>query len=302
MAERLILLGHRLVGLIVRVILRLGLLGGGAVQFGPAAVLLLEVQRPLAALAHEVRGQVGVPLLAGHLGQAHQRHLRDLVPRVPVQLALLGTEAGGHVVGEAAGRLEQLVLAGALVVGHRALGQMAEAVQLVVVLEVGEVAVHAVEDVVGVEIAVVELGRADDVDRRVGGRLELGVRVVRKAVAHRLDPLREVGVLEHEAVELVGIGMRRVLRLGLEAAVRVGRRHEGLALGLLAGVLRGRRLEVVHAVAGRGARHLVVQRVPLVRDHRRAHELLLGVPERIGDGDAPEIQGRAVLRGHGHLL
>ena len=108
--------------------------------------------------------------------------------------------------------------------------------------------VHAVEDVVGVQVAVVELRRADDIDGGVGGRFKVSVRVVGQRVADRFDPFGEISVLEHEAVELVGIGVRRVVRQGFEAAERVFRRHEGLAFLVVFGVLRGGGLEVVHAV------------------------------------------------------
>ena len=297
MPDGLSLLDDRLVRLIVGV--RLGQVrvrfDRRAVEFGATTVLGLEIQRRAPAFGDEVARQVQIPAFTGGLVQPHKRHLGDLMPRIAAQLALVASENGVHVVGVTAGGPEQLVLAGALVVGHGALDQMPQAVQFVVVLQVGERAVHAVEDVVGVQVAVVQLGVADDVDGGVGSGLEFGIGVLRQAVADRFDPLGEVGVLEHEAIERVRIGVRGILRQRLEAAKRVGRGHERLALGGLGRVLARGGLEVVHAVAGGGTGHVVVQRVPLEGDDRGAHQLLFGVPERVGHGDAGHLQRTAVL-------
>ena len=165
-----------------------------------------------AALAYKVFGEVGIALFAGGLGEFDECHFGDFVPGIAVQLAVGGAESGIDVISETAGRVKQLAFAGGLIVGDRAFGQVAEAVQLMVVLQVGEVPVHAVEDVVGVQVAVVELRRADDIDGGVGGRFKVSVRVVGQRVADRFDPFGEISVLEHEAVELVGIGVRRVVR------------------------------------------------------------------------------------------
>ena len=272
-AERFLLFRDRLVGLIVGVVL-LAWLVVAAVLLSTTAVFKLEVERLLAALAHEVFGEVGVALFAGGFGQFDECHFGDFVAGIAMQLAIVEAESGIDVIGETAGRVEQLALAGGLVVGNRAFGQVAEAVQFMMVLQVGEVPVHAVEDVVGVEVAVVELRRADDVDGGVGGRLEFGVRMMGQRVADRFDPFGEVGVLEHEAVELVGVGVLGIIRKRLKTAERVFRRHEGLAFLAVFGVLRGGGLEVVHAVAGSGAGNVVVQRVPLVGNHLGAHEFL----------------------------
>ena len=267
---------------------------------GTAAIFELEVERLLAALAHEVFGEVGVALFAGGLGEFDECHFGDFVPGIAVQLAVGGAESGIDVISETAGRVEQLAFAGGLIVGNRAFGQVAEAVQLMVVLQVGEVPVHAVEDVVGVQVAVVELRRADDIDGGVGGRFKVSVRVVGQRVADRFDPFGEISVLEHEAVELVGIGVRRVVRQGFEAAERVFRRHEGLAFLVVFCVLRGGGLEVVHAVAGCGAGNVVVQRVPLVGNHLGAHEFLPRCPERVGDGGVAQCDWMAGAIGGSH--
>ena len=138
MPDGLSLLDDRLVRLIVGV--RLGQVrvrfDRRAVEFGATTVLGLEIQRRASAFGDEVARQIQIPAFAGGLVQPHKRHLGDLMPRIAVQLALVASEDRVHVVGEAAGGLEQLVLAGALVVGHGALDQMPQAVQFVVVLQV----------------------------------------------------------------------------------------------------------------------------------------------------------------------
>ena len=301
MTERLRLFRDRLVGLIVGVVLFTWLVVA-TVLFGTAAIFECKVQWLLSTLPYEVFGQVGVTGLAGYRSQLHQRHLSDLMARIAVQPAFFHAKSGIDVIGETAGGLEQLVFAGALVVGHRTFNEVAEAVQFVMVTQIGERAIHVVQNVAGVQIAVVELGGTHDVDGLVGGLFQCGVRVMGEGIADCLHPLGEVGVLEHEAVELVWVGIGRVFGERLKSAERVLRRHERLALGILALVLRGSGLEVVHAVAGGRAGDVIVQGVPLIGNHSRAHEFLLGAPERIGDGDVFQGQRLAMQRSHDVLL
>ena len=281
MAYGFVLFGGRLVRLVIGVPVgvRVGFVVGVGVALCVLVCLNIEDVRLPAALGHEIFGQIKVPLFAGDLVQPHQSHLGNLVTGVTTQLARLATEALVYVIGETAGGLEQLVFAGALVVGHRTFNEVAEAVQFVMVTQIGERAIHAVQDVVGVQIAVVELGGTHDVDSLVGGLFQCGVRVMGEGIADCLHPLGEVGVLEHEAVELVWVGIGRVFGERLKSAERVLRRHERVALGILALVLRGSGLEVVHAVAGGRAGDVIVQGVPLIGNHSRAHEFLLGAPE-----------------------
>ena len=304
MAYGFVLFGDRLVRLVIGVPVgvRVGFVVGVGVALCVLVCLNIEDVRLPAALGHEIFGQIKVPLFAGDLVQPHQSHLGNLVTGVTTQLARLATEALVYVIGETAGGLEQLVFAGALVVGHRTFNEVAEAVQFVMVTQIGERAIHVVQNVAGVQIAVVELGGTHDVDGLVGGLFQCGVRVMGEGIADCLHPLGEVGVLEHEAVELVWVGIGRVFGERLKSAERVLRRHERLALGILALVLRGSGLEVVHAVAGGRAGDVIVQGVPLIGNHSRAHEFLLGAPERIGDGDVFQGQRLAMQRSHDVLL
>ena len=155
-AHGLILLAHG------RMRLMIGGVGREAAQApalaGGAALLLLhEIVGFLPALVDEEAAQGQIALLTGDFIEADQRHLRDLMARIALALALLRAKTRLEVVRKPAGRAQELVLAGALIIGDRRLGQMAEAVQLVMITQVGQRGVHAVDDIVCVEIAVLHL-------------------------------------------------------------------------------------------------------------------------------------------------
>ena len=76
-----------LIGLVVGVVLFARRVVA-AVLPGTAAIFELEVERLLAALAHEVFGEVGVALFAGGLGEFDECHFGDFVPGIAVQLAV----------------------------------------------------------------------------------------------------------------------------------------------------------------------------------------------------------------------
>ena len=260
--------------------------------FGAEAFFLDEIVRRLTALIHEVFAQAQILLLAGHLVQPHQRHLGDIVARVALALAVLRAQTLVDEIHEPACRPEQLILARGLVIGHRALHQMAQAVQLVVVAQVGQRGVHAVDDVIGVQIAIGVLGGADDVDGFVRDFFQLRVGMLGQTVTDGLDPLGEVRILEEEAVELVILGMGHVLGQGLEAAVGVlGRRVLGAQTALIRHHPPGH-AEIAHAPGRIGPGNAVIQRFPLVGNHLGAHQLHLAVPEGIGDGDFLQVDGR----------
>ena len=119
--------------------------------------------------------------------------------RIAPALVRSGAELRRRTVGEAARRPEELILPRSLPVGHGGLNEVAHAVELVVVPEVGEGPVHAVDDVVGIQVAALVLGGADQVNGLVRRPLQLRVRVLGEGVGRGLDPLGEVGILEHIA-------------------------------------------------------------------------------------------------------
>ena len=257
----------------------------------PLPILLLEIEGTCSPLIDKVGRQVQIPLDSGGLIQADQSHLGDLMARIAVQLIVGRSEGRGHIVGEPLGRMQKLGLARALVIGDGAFNQMAQAVELMMILEIGEVPVHPVEDVVGIQVSAVQLGRTDDVDGPVGQPLQLGIRMMRQRVPHGLHPFGEVGVLENVTIELVRIGMIRVFRQAVESLIGVSRRLEVSAplLPIQPLVERGGGAKVVHTVAGRSTRHLVVECPPLVGQDRCSDQLLLGRPEGVVDTGLADV-------------
>ena len=100
-----------------------------------------------------------------------------------------------------------------------------------------------------VDIAVLVLGRTVQRDDLVHRLLKLGVFARCERVRRRFDPLRDVAVLEHHAVEF----------LGLDVA----------ALELLR-----RKADILNRVAFFHLRQRVVQNFILIRQHLVAHQLL----------------------------
>ena len=290
MALGLLLLPHRLIRLIIGVLLRLLLLGFFTPGHTAGVVLPGEVMRQGAPGVNEIPGQLPVLLAAGDLAQAEQRHFGDLMAGIAVALALLRAEAVRHAVGVAAGHLQQLILAGGLVVGHRRLRQMAQAVQLMVILQVGKGLVHPVKDVVGVQVAVGHLGLGNHIYSLVHHLLQLFVRMLGQGIGHRLDPLVEVRILEYKAVKAVRIRLLALLRQNLKPPGRDGRRgHVGLPD---AGDQARRSTEIVHAPAGLRVGNAVVERIPLVGNNLPAHQLHLPLPERIRHRHIRDRHGR----------
>ena len=266
------------IGIAVRVFIRsIGL----ALIFAAHPGLLVEIAGLRPPLVQEELAESQIFFAARGLIQPDQGHLRDLMARIALTFFRLRAEAVRHIVREAAGSLQQLVLSGGLIVGSRALRQMAQTVQLVMVPQVGEGPVHAVDDIIGVQIPAVMLGGTDQLNGLIRSFLQRGVRALGQGIRHGFDPLGEVRVLEHIAVEFVRVRVYRVLRDGLEAPV-------GIAGLSIAGALLAlfphhpcRSAEIVHTVAGLSVLHAVVKGFPLVGDHLCTDKLLLLVPEAV---------------------
>ena len=99
------------------------------------------------------------------------------------------------MVGHFAGHVEQLVLAGGLLVGDGRLDQMAGAVQFMAVLDVLPAILRLDERVIGVEIAVRLLGGGDVVDDGVGPLLQVGVALVGQRVGDAFEDLVDIGIV-----------------------------------------------------------------------------------------------------------
>ena len=113
------------------------------------------------------------------------------------------------VVGEAPRDVEQPRVPGAARVGDRCLDQVARAVELVIPREVREVLRRLGDLEVGVEVAVLLLGRRDEPDALVGEPRQLLGRRARQLPAERLEPLVEVGVGVPHPHELAVLLARR---------------------------------------------------------------------------------------------
>ena len=162
------------------------------------------------------------------------------MPRIAVQLALLGPQHSVDGVHIADHGVQQLPLAGDLEVRHGGLDQVTGTVELMVVLQIGPAPFQAIDDVIGVQIAVRLLGRDHLVDRAIDGRLQRRIRMPAQTKRGTLDPLGDITVLEHIA---------RVFTL----------------------FLPGGDSEIAHAVAGLRAGDHVVQRPPLVGNSLAPH-------------------------------
>ena len=148
MTHNLVLLADRLVGMVVAQGALLEPLWAATLGIG----FFGKIARLLTALVDEELGKVHVSLVADDAGELHEREFDLLVAAVARHLA--GAEALDHVVGRAAHDIQELALAGSLVVGDGRFDRLACAVEF---LEVAQVApfplgLDALED--GVEVAV----------------------------------------------------------------------------------------------------------------------------------------------------
>lgn len=115
--------------------------------------------------------------------------------RVPVGGPVLtGAEDAVEVVGEAAGDLQQRVISGRAVVGHRPLHQVSGTVHLVGVLEEGVALAGAFFDEVGAQVAVGLLGGGDVGDDGRGGLAQLRPVLGLEHITDGLNPLVQVRV------------------------------------------------------------------------------------------------------------
>ena len=131
MSERLVLLAHRQMRLIIEI--TKFVLMPFFYFFG---MLLIKVVGTLSTLVHEIPGKVQVFFLPGQFIKPHKGHLCDFMSRITVKLSLFRTEICRHIVCKSFRRLQQLVLASRLKICHSPFNQVSEAVQLVMVLQI----------------------------------------------------------------------------------------------------------------------------------------------------------------------
>ncbi len=145
-----------------------------------------------AALVDEELRKVEILLLARHARKLDERELDLLMAAITRDLPFAAPEDRDHVVRKAAHDVEKLALAGRLVIGDGSLDQMAGAIELVVVAQIGPapVGLHALEP--GIEISVLVLQLLVHVDDPVGARLEFRIGAAVERIGDRLDRLAEV--------------------------------------------------------------------------------------------------------------
>ena len=165
---------------------------------GGAVVAVLPDPAAPSLVQEECR-QIEMTPLAGLAVQLDQRHL-DL--RVAVgRGAPAWPEHGVDTVDEAPGDGEQPIVAGGAPIGDGCLDQMPGAVELVAVGEVRPASARLGDRVVGVEVAVVPLGRGHQLDQRLAARTQLVARRAGDLERGRLQPLVDIGVHEHTPTE-----------------------------------------------------------------------------------------------------
>ena len=118
-ADHLVLLAHRLVGLAIFVIARVEEVVLGRVV-APRDRFFIEIVRLAAALIDEIGGQIELLALPGKLVEPDQRDLDFLVAGVAALLLRSGPESAADMVKAALHHLEEFALPGGLVVGDRA--------------------------------------------------------------------------------------------------------------------------------------------------------------------------------------
>ena len=270
-------LAYRPVGLIIRIPLRRDRQGVQPPLLPSGILLQSEGAWLRAAHIQEEAGQLPPFGIARFLVQAKQRHFGDLMAGAAT--LSLRPKAPGDMIAEAFRHLQQIASAGGLMPGHSGLRQVAEAVQLVVVLQVGKSAAAIHQRIEGIQVSVLLLGGADGVDGLLGLGLQGGVRTAGQLIGHSLQPFITVAVLKHPAVKIILGG--RLARSRLRQHAFADGMHGQIAARLAGGHGPGSGAHIVHPPAGRGPRNTVVQGIPLIGNHGGAHQLHLPQPEGI---------------------
>ena len=250
-SHRFLLLSDRQMRLIVGITLFLFMS-----LFHPVRLLQIEIIGSGSPLVHKKAAQFQIFFLPGLLIQAHQSHFRDLMAGIALFLSFFRTETGGNIIRIPLGGLQEFILSCGLIVGHRSFRQMTETVQLMVILQIGENLILITDDIVGIQIAVFQLGGTDDINGLIRRRFQFRVRMLGKGIAHRLDPFGKVAVLKQAAVKPF-LQMIHVIRKRLKLQ-RPFHRTVSVALRLPSGVQPSRHLKITHGKAGVRIRDPVV--------------------------------------------
>ena len=235
------------------------------VQFYIRMILFVKVIWTFSTLFYKETAQIQIAFFSCHFVETHQCHLCDLMSRIAFALAFFRSKIVINIVCKTHGGFQQFVLAGCLIIGHRTLCQVSEAVQFVVVTEIGENLIFSVDDVIGVQVSVFLLGCADDINGLICQFFQFRIRVLGQGVRHRLDPFIEIAVLEYKTVKFI-FQMIRVLRQSLKPTECVLWFFKGTSFFFTLLVLLSCHLEIPHAKTWAGPLDTVIQRIPLIRN------------------------------------
>ncbi len=139
--------------------------------------------------------QIQIALLAGLSVEFDQPHLDLGMARR--RMAFVRPEDAVDVVGHTAGDVEQPPVARAARIGDRSLEEMPGTVEFVAVLDVAPALVRLDNLPVGVQIAVVGLGRFQQIDGVVGHLFQCRIWIGGQFVADGLQPLVDVRIHKH---------------------------------------------------------------------------------------------------------
>ncbi len=157
MSHCLLLLTDRLMRLIVRIplpLILLGQLNRSAFERCASLLLLIEIIRLCPPLIQKKLAKLQIALLPRHLVETNQCHLRNLVSGISFALVFLWSKTGRRIINIPARRVQKFVFSGRLIVGNSTLNQMPQTVQLMMIFEIGKCPVHAIDDIVCVQITV----------------------------------------------------------------------------------------------------------------------------------------------------
>ena len=192
-----------------------------------------------------------------------------------------------HTIGKAACGIHEFAPACGKEPGDGRLGQVAQAVELMIVSQVGERALTVSENIEGIQVSVLFLRRAYKIRSLLGSRLKRFVRMLHQLIGNRLQPLVQVGILEDKTVKSVRLRRLSARRNRLKRKGQITLQAIGFpeASSLLQSC---RRPEVMHAEAGSRVRHPVIECFPLVGNHGGAHQLHFALPEFVFHTNLPQ--------------
>ena len=139
-----------------------------------------------ASLVNKVFGQLQVPLIFCNIIQGAESHLRYFMAGISGYLPFFCSQMFINTVGVSHCNIQKLSLAGCLIISHCRLGHMSQAVQFMVVHQVGKSFLQTVNDIVGIQIAVRLLSLSDKLNSLVCRLLQLTVRMPHQGPGHCL--------------------------------------------------------------------------------------------------------------------